>query len=95
LRILSDRIPGKTLGRALKEAKYSGIVGDVFAGVVEELGPAVPEGMWTVSDSERVAGLVLFSSQFSLSHFPPTLLLGTERHTTAETIEPTAHSWNT
>jgi NADPH:quinone reductase-like Zn-dependent oxidoreductase len=47
----------------LKKAKYGGIVGDDFAGVVEELGPDVPEGMWTVG--ERVAGLV-FGSQFSL-----------------------------
>jgi NADPH:quinone reductase-like Zn-dependent oxidoreductase len=46
----------KTLGRVLKEAKYGGIVGNDFAGVVEELGPDVPEGMWTVG--ERVAGLV-------------------------------------
>jgi len=48
----------------LKEAKYGGIVGDDFAGVVEELGPDVPEGMWTVGD--RVAGVV-FGSQSSLS----------------------------
>jgi NADPH:quinone reductase-like Zn-dependent oxidoreductase len=63
----------------LKEAKYGGIVGNDFAGVVEELGPDVPEGMWTVG--ERVAGLV-FGSQFSLSRIPR--LLSTEGHTTAD-----------
>ncbi|KAI0278389.1 dehydrogenase [Russula aff. rugulosa BPL654] len=46
----------KTLGRMIKAAKYGGIVGDDFAGIVEELGPDVPEGMWSVG--ERVAGLV-------------------------------------
>jgi NADPH:quinone reductase-like Zn-dependent oxidoreductase len=71
----------------LKEAKYGGIVGDDFAGVVEELGPDVPEGMWTVG--ERVAGLV-FGSQFSLSHtFPRTTVVlslsaGTLHHATAD-----------
>ena len=48
----------------LKQGKYGGIVGDDFAGVVEELGPDVPEGLWTVG--ERVAGVV-FGSQF---YFP-------------------------
>ena len=46
----------------LKEAKYGGIVGDDFAGVVQELGPDVPEGTWTVG--ERVAGLVFGSQCF-------------------------------
>ena len=57
-----------TLGRVLKEAKYGGIMGDDFAGVVEELGPDVPEGMWTVG--ERVAGLVS-GGQFFLSPHSP------------------------
>ena len=63
----------------LKEAKYGGIVGNDFAGVVEELGPDVPEGMWTVG--ERVAGVV-FGSEFSLSRIPRSYC--TERHTTAD-----------
>ena len=69
-----------TLGRMVKEAKYGGIVGDDFSGIVEELGPDVPEGMWTVG--ERVAGLV-FGSQFFLSRFS-LVHSGTERHTTAD-----------
>jgi NADPH:quinone reductase-like Zn-dependent oxidoreductase len=52
----------------LKAAKYGGIVGNDFAGVVEELGPDVPEGMWTVG--ERVAGLVS-GGQFFLSPHSP------------------------
>ena len=40
----------------LKEGNYGVIVGNDFAGIVEELGPDVPEGMWTIG--ERVAGLV-------------------------------------
>ena len=47
---------GKTLERALEAAKYGGIVGNDFAGTVEELGPDVPEGVRTIG--ERVAGLV-------------------------------------
>jgi NADPH:quinone reductase-like Zn-dependent oxidoreductase len=50
---------GKSLRRVLKEGKYGGIVGNDFAGLVEELGPDVPEGMWTIG--ERVAGLVFGS----------------------------------
>ncbi len=64
----------------LKEGKYGGIVGNDFAGVVEELGPDVPEGVWTVG--ERVAG-VIFGSQFYLS---PIFLIrspGTDRHISA------------
>jgi len=55
-------------------------VGNDFAGVVEELGPDVPEGIWTIG--ERVAGLVLGSQSSLLRMF-----LGhshrTESHTTA------------
>ena len=61
----------------LKEAKYGGIVGNDFAGVVEELGPDVPEGMWTVG--ERVAGLVS-GGQFPFRRTQP----ATEHHTTAD-----------
>jgi len=81
LRILSDRLIGKTLGRVLKEPKYGGIVGNDFAGIVEELGPDVPEGMWTIG--ERVAGLV-FGSQFILSCVVPSPRYSTEHHTTAD-----------
>lgn len=38
-------------------------MGHDFAGVVEEIGPEVPEGMWTIG--QRVAGLV-FDGQSSL-----------------------------
>ncbi|KAI0247524.1 zinc-binding oxidoreductase ToxD [Lactifluus subvellereus] len=48
---------GKSLGRALKAAKYGGIVGCDFAGTVEELGPDVPEGVRTVG--ERIAGVIV------------------------------------
>ena len=58
---------GKTLGRVLKEAKYGGIVGNDFAGVVEELGPDVPEGARTVG--ERIAGAIR-GSKFSLRTCP-------------------------
>jgi NADPH:quinone reductase-like Zn-dependent oxidoreductase len=51
----------KTLGRVLKEAKYGGIVGNDFAGVVEELGPDVPEGARTVG--ERIAGAIMGTRQ--------------------------------
>jgi len=51
----------KTLGRVLKDGKYGGIVGDDFAGLVEELGPDVPEGLWAVG--ERVAGAVFGTDQ--------------------------------
>jgi len=53
----------KSLGRALKEANYGGVVGHDFAGVVEELGPDVPEGMWTIG--QRVAGLVVGAGRAS------------------------------
>ncbi len=51
-------------------------MGNDFAGVVEELGPDVPEGMWTVG--ERVAGVV-YGSQFSPFRVAPV----TESHTAA------------
>ena len=47
---------GKALGRALKASKYGGIIGNDFAGTVEELGPDVPAGVRTVG--ERVAGFI-------------------------------------
>ncbi|KAI9433179.1 dehydrogenase [Lactarius indigo] len=47
----------KSIGRALKASKYGAIVGNDFAGTVEELGPDVPAGARTVG--ERVAGFVL------------------------------------
>jgi NADPH:quinone reductase-like Zn-dependent oxidoreductase len=56
----------------LKEGKYGVIVGNDFAGIVEELGPDVPEGVRTVGES--VAGVIL-GSQFSnlrMSVPPPT-----------------------
>jgi NADPH:quinone reductase-like Zn-dependent oxidoreductase len=55
-------------------------VGNDYAGVVEELGPDVPEGMWTIG--ERVAGFVLGSQSFLLILFLVHSLL-TESHTTA------------
>jgi NADPH:quinone reductase-like Zn-dependent oxidoreductase len=42
-------------------------VGNDFAGIVEELGPDVPEGVRTVGES--VAGLIM-GSQFSLLRTP-------------------------
>ncbi|KAI9439436.1 dehydrogenase [Russula earlei] len=45
----------KTLGRALKAGNYGGIVGNDFAGVVEELGIDVPKG---VNVGQRVAGFI-------------------------------------
>ena len=55
-------------------------MGHDFAGVVEELGPDVPEGMWTVG--ERVAGVVV-NSQF-FTHVPILLPAPfTESYTTA------------
>lgn len=52
------------LGQALKEAKYGGIVGSDYSGVVEELGPDVPEGVRAVG--EHVAGVAgpIFGRQF-------------------------------
>ncbi|KAF8261439.1 dehydrogenase [Lactarius quietus] len=44
----------KSLERALKASQYGGIVGNDFAGTVEELGPDVPAGVRTVG--ERVGG---------------------------------------
>ena len=67
LRISSSTVLGKSLGRVLKEAKYGGIVGNDFAGVVEELGPDVPEGARTVG--ERIAGAIM-GSKFSLRTCP-------------------------
>jgi hypothetical protein len=81
--------PGKSLRRVLKEAKYGGIVGNDFAGVVEELGPDVPEGMWTIGES--VAGLVLGSQSSLLLVFlvPPVMRVTLQR------FRRTAHSRNT
>ncbi|KAH8980049.1 dehydrogenase [Lactarius akahatsu] len=47
----------KSVGRALKASKYGAIIGNDFAGTVEELGPDVPAGVRTVG--ERVGGFVL------------------------------------
>jgi len=60
--------PVKILEIAFKAAKYGGILGRDFAGVVEELGPDVPEGVRTVG--ERVAGMMR-DSQFSIFSPPP------------------------
>ncbi|KAI9456063.1 dehydrogenase [Lactarius psammicola] len=46
----------KSIGRALKASTYGAIVGNDFAGTVEELGPDVPAGVRTVG--ERVGGFV-------------------------------------
>lgn len=48
--------PGKSLRRALKESQYGAIIGNDFAGTVEELGPDVPVGVRTVG--ERVCGFI-------------------------------------
>jgi hypothetical protein len=45
----------------VEAGNYGGIVGNDFAGTVEELGPDVPEGVRTIG--ERVAGVIM-SSQF-------------------------------
>ncbi len=55
-------------------------MGHDFAGVVEELGPDVPEGMWTIG--ERVAGLVVGSQSSILRCSWYTLTPRTESHTT-------------
>jgi hypothetical protein len=65
-------------------------VGNDFAGIVEELGPDVPEGVRTVGES--VAGVVL-GSQFSLlrmSVLPIHVL-----RARPQPDKPTAHSRNT
>jgi len=54
-------LTGKALKRVLDATKYGGIVGNDFAGTVEELGPDVPEGVRKVG--ERVAGFI-WGSQF-------------------------------
>ncbi|KAH9052670.1 dehydrogenase [Lactarius vividus] len=46
----------KSIGRALKASKYGAIIGNDFAGTVEELGPDVPVGVRTLG--ERVSGFV-------------------------------------
>lgn len=46
----------KSLGRALKANQYGGILGNDYAGTVEELGPDVPAGARTIG--ERVGGFV-------------------------------------
>jgi len=56
-----DTYPGKSLGRAVKAARYGGIVGNDFAGTVEELGPDVPERVRSVG--ERVAGFIVGTVQ--------------------------------
>ena len=48
-----------SLGRALETGKYGAIVGNDFAGTIEELGPDVPVGVRTVN--ERVSGFVIGS----------------------------------
>ena len=48
--------PGKYVKGAVDAGRYGGIAGSDFAGVVEEVGPDVPNGLRTVS--ERVAGYV-------------------------------------
>jgi NADPH:quinone reductase-like Zn-dependent oxidoreductase len=75
----------------IKAAKYGGIVGDDFAGIVEELGPDVPEGMWSVG--ERVAGLVFGSQFFPFAHFR--CALHPVVSAKPQPISPTAHSQNT
>jgi NADPH:quinone reductase-like Zn-dependent oxidoreductase len=60
---------GKTVRRALKQRKYGRILGNEFAGVVEELGPDVPEGVRIVG--EAVAGVIVGSQFFAFVHVPP------------------------
>ena len=45
---------GKWLERFLKASQYGAILGNDFAGTVEELGPGVPAGVRTVG--ERIGG---------------------------------------
>ena len=54
---------GKWLERFLKASQYGAILGNDFAGKVEELGPGVPAGVRTVG--ERVGGFTPRNSQFS------------------------------
>jgi NADPH:quinone reductase-like Zn-dependent oxidoreductase len=51
----------KSLGRALKANQYGGILGNDYAGTVEELGPDVPAGARTIG--ERVGGFVTRDGQ--------------------------------
>ncbi|KAI9439437.1 hypothetical protein F5148DRAFT_1154143, partial [Russula earlei] len=76
----------KSIGMASKAGNYGGILGNDFAGVVEELGPDVPEGVRTVG--ERVAGLIkgLFQPNGTFSEY---LVADAERG-----VVPIPDSWS-
>jgi NADPH:quinone reductase-like Zn-dependent oxidoreductase len=57
-------ISGMLLGQALKEAKYGGIVGTDYSGIVEELGPDVPDGERAVGEHVAGVGGPIFGRQF-------------------------------
>lgn len=54
---------GKSVKRAVEAGNYGKIMGNDFAGTVEELGPEVPEGVRIVG--ERVAGVITGSEFLS------------------------------
>jgi len=77
----------KSLGRALKASEYGGIVGNDFAGTVEELGPDVTAGVRTVG--ERVGGFRTRNAAFLNGAFAEYVVAESELG-----IVPIPESWS-